>query len=157
MEKAIHDWHKMAGNINNAKACCKCYKFAKSYGIPPQTFYKYVKPNNPQVLGDGNHGLKKWMTNDNVQYAGCVLAHADQENDGLSSKEAVYMIQELQPDLTRVAAQKQIQRYVLPMNSKLSLLKKYKQKVQATTSDRLNVNAAQQYRWHLELMKFMIF
>ena len=85
--------------------------------LSPQTFYKYVKPNNPQVLGDGNHGLKKWMTNDNVQYAGCVLAHADQENDGLSSKEAVYMIQELQPDLTRVAAQKQINCYVLPMNS----------------------------------------
>jgi hypothetical protein len=47
MEKAIHDWHKMAGNNNNVEACCKCYKFAKRYGIPPQTFYKYVKPNNP--------------------------------------------------------------------------------------------------------------
>jgi hypothetical protein len=103
---------------------------------PPKTFYKYVKPNNPWVLGDGSHGLKKWMTNDNVEFVRCVFACADCENNGLFSKEAVDMIQELQPDLTRVAAWKQIQHYVLPMNSKLSVLKKCKQKVQATTSNR---------------------
>jgi hypothetical protein len=38
MEKAIHDWRKMVGNINNIKACCKCYKFSKSYGIPHPNF-----------------------------------------------------------------------------------------------------------------------
>ncbi len=34
------------------------------------------------------------------------------------------------------------------MNSQLSVLKKCKQKVQATTRDRTNINTAQQYRWH---------
>ena len=58
------------------------------------------------------------------------------------------MIQELKPDLTRVAARRQIQHYVLPANSKLGVLKKIKQKVQATTSDRTNINTAQQYHWH---------
>jgi hypothetical protein len=38
---------------------------------------------------------------DYVLFAGCVLACADRENDGLSSKEAVDMIQELAPDITR--------------------------------------------------------
>ncbi len=107
---------------------------------PPQIFYKYVKPNSPQVLGDGRHGRKKWMTNDDVEFVWCVLTCADQENNGLSSKEAVDMIQELQPDLTRVAAPKQIQCYVLPVNSKVSVLKKCKQKVQATTSNSTNIN-----------------
>jgi len=41
------------------------------------------------------------MTNDDVLFSGCVLAHADQENDGLSSKEAVDMIQELVPHYTQ--------------------------------------------------------
>jgi hypothetical protein len=90
----------------------------------------------------------KRLTNDNVEFAGCVLARADRENDGLSSKEAVDMIQELQPDLTREGAQKQIHCYVLPVNSQLLVLKKCKQKVQATNSDWTNINTAQQYRWH---------
>jgi hypothetical protein len=46
------------------------------------------------------------MTNDDVEFFGCVLARADCENNGLSSKEAIYMIQELQPDLTNAAARK---------------------------------------------------
>jgi hypothetical protein len=83
------------------------------------------------------------MTNDDVEFVRCILVHVDRENNGLSSKEAVDMIQELQPDLTRVAARKLIQHYVLPMNSKLSVLEKCKQKVQATTSDRTNINDAQ--------------
>jgi hypothetical protein len=51
------------------------------------------------------------MTTDDVLFAGCVLARADRENDGLSSKEAVDMIQELPPDITRLAARRQIIRY----------------------------------------------
>jgi hypothetical protein len=42
LEKAIQDWRKiMADNIKNIniKGCCKCYKFTKNYGPPPQTFY----------------------------------------------------------------------------------------------------------------------
>jgi hypothetical protein len=143
----------MAGNINNIKGCCECYEFANNYGIPPQTFYKYIKPTNPRILGDGSCGKKKWFTNDDVKFVGCVLTCADQKNDGLSSKEAVDMIQEIQPDLTRVGAQRQIQHYVLPVNSQLLVIKKCKQKVQATTSNRTNINTAQQYRWHCAVDK----
>ena len=58
------------------------------------------------------------------------------------------MIQELQPDVTHDAARKQIVRYVLPVNSQASMLKKSAQKVQATTSNRTNTNVAHQYHWH---------
>ena len=84
------------------------------------------------------------LTNNDALFSGCVLAHADRENDGLSSKEAVDMIQELAPDITRLAARRQIIRYVLPVNSAALVLKKSTQKVQATTSDRTNINVAQQ-------------
>ena len=49
------------------------------------------------------------------------------------------MIQEIAPDITRVAARRQIIRYVLLVNSTASVLKKSAQKVQATTSDRTNI------------------
>ena len=84
------------------------------------------------------------MTTDDVLFAGCVLARADRENDGLSSNEAVDMIQELPPDITRLAARRQIIRYLLPVNSAASVQKKPAQKVQATTGDRTNINVAQQ-------------
>ena len=77
------------------------------------------------------------MTNDDVLLAGCVLACADQDYEGLSSKEAVDVIHELTSDITREAACRQKISYVLPLNSKVSVLKKCTQKFQATTSDRL--------------------
>jgi hypothetical protein len=76
--RAIQDWCKrMAGNINKIKGCRECYEFAKNYGIPSQTFYKYIKPTNPCILGDGSCGKKKWFTNVDVKFVGCVLARAD--------------------------------------------------------------------------------
>jgi hypothetical protein len=87
-------------------------------------------------------------TNDDILFASCVLACADHGNDGLSSKEAVNMIQELLPDVLRISAQRQIKSYVLPLNAAIGVLKKKRCKVQATTSDRTNINIAQQYCWH---------
>ena len=58
------------------------------------------------------------------------------------------MIQELAPDITRLAAHRQIICYVLPENSAALVLKKSARKVQATTSDRTSINVSQQYCWH---------
>jgi hypothetical protein len=49
-------------------------------------------------------------------------------------------------------------RYVMPINHKIGVLKLTTQKVQATTSNRTNINVAQQYRWHLavdEVYKYL--
>ena len=89
------------------------------------------------------------MTNDDLLFSGCVLARADRGNYVLSSKEAVDMIQELLlDDVLRVSAQRQITSYILPINAAIEVLKKKICKVQATTSDRTNINVAHQYRWH---------
>ena len=69
------------------------------------------------------------LTNNDALFSGCVLARADQENDGLSSKEAVDMIQELVPNITREGAHRQIIRYVLPVNAQASVLKRSAQKI----------------------------
>jgi hypothetical protein len=88
------------------------------------------------------------MTVDKIKFAGCVLAWVDRGNDGLSSKEAVNMIQELVPNITQVSARRQMQHYMMPLNAAIGVLKHTTQKVQATTSDRTNINVAQQYCWH---------
>ena len=51
------------------------------------SFYNYICMENCRNLGDGSHGKKKWMANNDVLFARCVLACAAKENDGLSSKE----------------------------------------------------------------------
>jgi len=157
LKEAIPDWLKKEGDAINKQGeeILDVHEFANKLGIPPQTFYKYICTDNSRILGDGSRGKKKWMTMDDVLFAGCVH---EQENDGLSSKEAVDMIQELAPDITRLAAHRQIIRYVLPVNSAASVLKKSAQKVQATTSDRtiINVNESGTMMMHDIFQTFLI-
>ena len=111
-EKKIDDWRVFANRI----------------GIPANTFYKYIRPNAPKQIGDGSRGNKWRMTVDKIKFADFVLARADRGNDGLSSKEAVDMIQELVPSITRVAAWRQRQGYVLPLNATIGVLKRKTQR-----------------------------
>jgi hypothetical protein len=159
MEKAINDWVDKSGDIydNNGEMIDDWKVFANKVGIPPDTFYKYIRPKNPKQLGDGSWGKKKLMTEEDIEFAGCVLARADRGNDGLSSKESIDMIQELLPNISRDAARKQTYRYVLPLNHAIGILKRTTQKVQGTTSDRTNINFGQQYRWHRAVDKLYDF
>ena len=77
-----------------------------------------------------------------------MCAQADQGNDGLSRKEVIDNIQELNHTITRESASRQLSRRILPDNAKAGILKPLSQKVQASTSDCTNTNVAQQYRWH---------
>ena len=77
-----------------------------------------------------------------------MCAWADQANDGLSRKEAIDNIQELNQSISREATSKQLSRCVLPTNAKAGITKSQCQKVQATTSERTNINVAQKFRWH---------
>jgi hypothetical protein len=99
LEKAICDWNEKRGDIydNNGERIDDYNVFANRIGIPANTFYKYINSDEPRQIGDGSRGKKRLI-------AGCVIARADRGNDGLSSKEAVDMIQELVPNITRVSA-----------------------------------------------------
>jgi len=145
LKKAISDWLKKEGDAINEQSeeILDMHEFANKLGIPPQTFYKYICMDNRRILGDGKRGKKKWMTTDDVLFAGCVLAHADREKDGLSSKEAVDMIQELAPDITRLAAQLQCGR---------SPLKKFRQQPATERILMWHSNTAGIMQW----MKYMI-
>ena len=83
-----------------------------------------------------------------VKLTGAVLTRADRGNGGYSRKEATDLIQDLNPNIERQAAQKQLSRVVLPKNHEAGVLKEPAVKAQPTTSDRTNINIAQHYRWH---------
>ena len=88
------------------------------------------------------------MNEDDIKFAGEVLDRLDRGNDGASRKEALDIIQELKLGMATGAARDQLRKQVLPENAVAKVLKGYTQKVQATTSDRTNINHTQQYRWH---------
>ena len=152
MEKALRDWFNKTGYVfdDNGEAIDSWKVYANKVGIPHNTFFKYIHPDlgKRRTLGDGSRGKKKLLSDSDVKLAGAVFARADRGNDGMSRKEATDMIQDLNPDISRKAAARQLSRVVLPRNAAVGILKKSTQKVQATTSDRTNINIAQQFRWH---------
>ena len=88
MKEAIQNWFGLGedrfddnGEIINDHAI-----YAHRVGIPPKTFYKYIHPDETKrlVLGDGSRGKAKLLTDNDVKFAGEVLARQDRTNDGLS-------------------------------------------------------------------------
>ena len=74
-----------------------------------------------------------------------MCAQAYRANDGLLRKEVIDNIQELNPSIPCVTVSKHLFRRVLPENTTAQITKAQCQKVQATTSERTNINVAQQF------------
>ena len=150
MENAVNDWlndgelkHDDDGEeITDYVAC------ARRQDMPPSVFYKHACPNNRRQIGDGRRGKPRLLEDDEIKLIGSVCARRDRANDGLTRAEATDLIQQLKPEITRDAARLQLSRVVMPTNAAKGLIKGELQTVQATTSDRTNINVAQQHRWH---------
>ena len=71
MEKAINDWDKKVGDIqydDNGKMIDDWKVFANKVSIPPDTLYKYIRPTDRKKLGDGYHGKKQWINEEDVEF-----------------------------------------------------------------------------------------
>ena len=79
LDKALNDWSKKEGDIfdDNGEMIDNWRVFANKVDIPADTFYKYIKPNNPRQVGDGTCGKKRLMTTDEIKFTGCILARQD--------------------------------------------------------------------------------
>ena len=150
MDKAVNDWFEK-GELkydDNGEEITDYRIYARRECIPVNTFYKYICTNNRRKIGDGRRGKRRILEDEDIKFVGNVCARADRANDGLSRKEATDVIQQLKPNINRFAAARQLSRVVIPKNAAAGLIKCKTQKVQGTTSDRTNINTAQQYRWH---------
>jgi hypothetical protein len=125
--------------------------YANLVDVPYDTIYKYVHPDvdKRRILGNGERGRKKLMGDDDVKFVAETLCRLDRANDGASTKEGIDIVIDLVPHLSREQAQRQLTRRVIPEGNNSQILKKNLQKVQATTSLRVNLNIPQQYCWHV--------
>jgi hypothetical protein len=152
MHEAIQNWFDNSEDRfdDNGEIISSHAIYAHRVGIPCKTFYKYIHPDEKKrlVLGDGSRGKTKLLTDKGVKFTGEILARQDRANDGLSRKEAKDVIMDLNNNLSRSQAAKQLSRRVLPENSKAGVIKATTQKVQATMSDCTNISLGQQFCWH---------
>jgi hypothetical protein len=152
MHKAIQNWFNIGEDrLDDNGECINNHAiYAHRVGIPCNTFYKYIHPDEKKhlLLGDGSHGKTKLLTDNKVKFAGAILAHQDHANDGLSRKETKDVIMDLNTNLSQSQASKLLLRRVLPESAKAVVLKATTQKVQATISDCTNISLGQQFCWH---------
>ena len=153
IEKAISDYLNKEGNAidRNGVFIENRTIYAGLVGIPFNTLYRYIHPDEEkrQKLGNGERGRKKLIDGENCDFVAETLARQDRCNDGASRKEAIDIIMDIEPDLTRKQASRQLSRVILPVAHANGILKKSLQKVQCTTSDRIAISIPQQYRWHI--------
>jgi hypothetical protein len=153
MSRAIDHWLNDRDDRFDANGeRIKDYKtYANACGLPSMSLYRYIHPDVSKriQLGDDSRGKEKLSTDEEVLFMGHVLARQDRANDGLSRKEAKDIIMDVsKKDITFRAAGLQLSRCILPVNAEKKILKATLQMPQATTSDRTNINIAQQYQWH---------
>jgi len=89
------------------------------------------------------------MEDEDCQFVAETLAWRGRCNDGSSRKEAINMIIDIQPELTRKQSSRQFSRIILSRAHTKEIIKKTLQKVQSTTYDRITITLPQQYRWHV--------
>ena len=147
MQTAVDDWLEKKGvYLEEPQMSLKI--FAAKVGIPYKTLKPYVcqDVSKRKQVGSGVGGSGKSLVNeDTSQFMSDVLRRRDRANDGCTRPEAVTMLQELQPELTRAQACRQFDRHVRP-NHKDVLTNIVK--AESTTSKRCAITVPQQWRWH---------
>ena len=153
LEKAIGDYLNKTGNAldSNGEEIKDVYLYAGLVGIPFSTLYRYICPaeDKIRILGNGERGKKKLISNDNIQFIRENFTRLDRANDGASRQEGTDYLMSTVTNLSRAQASRQLTRVVLPKFHEVGLLKKTVQKVQETTSDRIAISLPQQFRWHV--------
>ena len=114
-------------------------------GIPLKTFRKYAtgKLNKRHKLG-GQVGRNTLLSKKECVFFGDVLARADRGDEGKSCSEAIDLVQEVNQNLTRPQASRQLTDNILRKNE---MVKNSLVKSTATTTIRSAITVEQQFRW----------
>eukprot|EP00966_Prymnesium_polylepis_P152788 3529223-Prymnesium_polylepis.1 len=121
-------------------------RFCQIVDIPYPTLAPYVckDKSKRKVLGC-SVGRKALVPPDTEQFAVDVLRRKDRANDGMSRREGIDMLQDLQPVLSRKQAEHQFDSNVRGKHKdELTGIVK----ASATTEKRCAITVPQQFRWH---------
>ena len=129
IEKAINDYLNKEGNAIDCNGAFIEDRnvYAGLVGIPYNTLYKYIHPDEGKrkTLGNGRRGPNILVEDEHCQFVAETLAGWNRCYDGFSSrKEAINIIMDVQPDLTRAPASRQFSRVILPQAHTKGILKK---------------------------------
>ena len=125
--------------------------FCDNVIIPCNTFQKYIrqKESNRRIVGEGGVGRAPLVNKDIQKVIVHVLTRCDRANKGKSPSEAISLVQEVVPELSRRQASQILHRTILKTPEAQKLLKPRPLKAQATTTKTCAITIEQQYRWHL--------
>ena len=143
---AVNDWLNKTGSLLTDDPDMSMLIYGRRVMIPQKTLHTYLHPNLAlrRPLGS-KAGKPSLVRADAQQFCVDVLVRRDRGNDGLNNREAVDMVQDLAPELTRNQARDAFRRTIHPSN-KDTLTNIVK--VQASTTKRSAITVPQQYRWH---------
>ena len=147
MTSAVQGWDAL---VESGLPHLKKTDFAKQRGIKPSTFRKYVcgQRGDPKrrKLGAAS-GKKTLLADDEMQLLVDTIRRRDRGNEGMSTSDAIDAVRTLKPELSHKQAENQVHNALKRKHS--DVLTKRMVVPQATTTKRSQINAAQQYRWHM--------
>ena len=122
------------------------FKFSHSKGISPYTFQKYACKDKVKRGKVGvQDGRKAIVSTKNTDLLANIVVRAERANGGLARQESISTLQDLDPKLTRIQAQRYFNLTFFKKNA--GKVKKRIVKLQLTSKTRNQITAAQQYQW----------
>jgi hypothetical protein len=114
--------------------------------IPYNTFQKYLRgKEDSRIIIWYALGRPRLITKEDAPFVVDVLARKDRANEGLSMAEALSMIQDVLPKLSREQVYNSFKRKILAKNK--SVLKAKPVVAQSTTTKRSGITVGQKFRW----------
>ena len=143
---AVNNWLNKTGALLTEDPDMSKLIYARRVMIPYDTLYAYLHPNVALRRPLGSKAGKPSLVHvDAQQFCVDVLVRRDRGNDGLNNREAVDLVHDLAPELTRNQARDVFRKTIRPSN-KDTLTNIVK--AQASTTKRSGITVPQQFRWH---------
>jgi hypothetical protein len=151
LENAVSDWEDECSKAldSNGESLKLVQEYSNVVGIPYNALKKYVSADvsKRRVIGRKGVGRQPIVPKKDQHFVADVLAQKDRGNDGATPSEALDMINDLHPELSREQMVRDHFRNTLKPNHP-HLLKLKSAVAQATTTKRTAITVTQQYRWY---------
>jgi hypothetical protein len=133
---AVNEWNAGTGRALDSNGEKRgLVEFSNLFGIPFDTFRKYVHPDPEKRWAVGkSSGWPSLLTKGNQGIISDALARLDRSNDGLDLSGAIDLVQDISPHLSRTQARQTFSRTIRPNHP--NILKPKTMTAQATTTKR---------------------
>jgi hypothetical protein len=144
---AVNEWNAGTGRALDSNGEKRgLVKFSNLFGIPFDTFRKYVHPDPEKRREVGrSSGRPSLLTKGNQGFILDALACLDRAKDGLDLSGAIDLVQDISSHLSRTQARQTFSRTIRPNHP--NILKPKTMTAQATTAKRSAITVPQQFRW----------